>query len=182
MVIHDLVRNPCAIEGDVARKLEDLRNFIVDLTGQRALDEPSKPREGLRGKDELKALRAWQRNARLIFRLAPGRAGGIGAVQKTGGEVVVDPRGMATALRNRWGKVFQKTDVNRTLLEDWLRDDSQRRPSMDLSLLALRLRWVHFLTAIRNSNNSAPGPDGTPFLAWRRCAKFSAQILLDAAH
>ncbi|CAK0904509.1 unnamed protein product [Prorocentrum cordatum] len=178
--LKDYVRNPYAIEGNLTRKLEDLRNFAADLARQHALDELTKSREVLQGTDEFKASRARQRNTRLIFRLAPGRAGGIGAVQKPSGEVVVDSQGMATALRDHWSEVFQKTGVNRALLEDWLRDDVQHRPSTDLSLPALRLKWVHFLTAIRNSNNSAPGPDGIPFLAWRRCAKFSAQILLDS--
>ena len=35
--------------------------------------------------------------------------------------------------------------------------------------------------SICDANNSSPGPDGIPFLAWRRCASFSASILFEAA-
>eukprot|EP00959_Pyramimonas_sp_CCMP1952_P238925 4992951-Pyramimonas_sp.AAC.1 len=45
----------------------------------------------------------------------------------------------------------------------------------------MQLKKAHFVKAILTSNNSAPGPDGIPFIAWRRCAKFSASILLDVA-
>ena len=45
----------------------------------------------------------------------------------------------------------------------------------------LRLRRQDFLKALRQSNNSTPGPDGIPFRAWRACPDLAATILHEVA-
>ena len=74
--------------------------------------------------------------------------------------------------------------MDTSLLHDWLEEDADHKPFKDTAPFPddrFRLSKKHINRAIRHSNNSAPGPDGIPFLAWRRAKDLSTQILYDAA-
>ena len=55
---------------------------------------------------------------------------------------------------------------------------SQERQREDKLWIMLK----HVETVIRYSNNSAPGPDGIPYLAWRCVEHFAAVVLHAAAN
>ena len=91
---------------------------------------------------------------------------------------------MAATLRSHWSKAFRAIGIDPSLLHDWLEEDYDHKPFKDTTPFPedrFRLNKPHINRAIKHSNNSAPGPDGIPFLAWRRACDLSAQILFDAA-
>ena len=182
--LKDLVQNPYDFNCNLTRSLDRLRDYVVQLARERALEELRKSRDDLDDPDGQLAHRVRQKNARLIFRLAPGRASTIGAILEPSGEVTASQEGMAKTLSNHWAKVFQSKGINDALLTEWLQEDSRERSRLGSSPFdpnALHLKRKHLIRALRGSNNSSPGPDGIPFMAWRRCLKFSATILLEAA-
>jgi len=91
---------------------------------------------------------------------------------------------MSVALRTHWARVFSGAGINQDILDRWLDEDVDNKPLTDVMPFdpsKMQLRKKHIIHALRHSNNSTPGLDGIPFMAWRACVKFSAQILFDAA-
>ena len=103
-------------------------------------------------------------------------------IMRGNGEITATPHEMAEELRNHWSKTFSSRPVtHKKVLDEWIKGcrygfkDEQRADTK---------RWIitqqHIEDAIRYSNNSAPGPDGMPYLAWR-CAGRLAVVVLHAA-
>ena len=182
-LLKEVVENPYAIGGNMSRQLQKAKDHVVQLAREHALNELGKSHQDLLGEDGQRASQARQRNTRLIFRAAPGRSCNIGAVQTKRGDIVVEPAGMASVLRDHWAKSFKAAGISHDLLHRWLDEDFRNKPAQEkvpFSTGALQLKKCHIEKAIKHSNNSAPGPDGIPFLAWRRASRLSSQILFDA--
>ena len=103
-------------------------------------------------------------------------------IMRGNGEITATPHEMADELRSHWSKTFTSRPVtHKKVLDEWIKGcrygfkDEQRADTK---------RWIltqkHVEDAIRYSNNSAPGPDGVPYLAWR-CAGRLAVVVLHAA-
>ena len=113
-------------------------------------------------------------------RLTPGNTSGLNALEDaaTGG-IVTDPRGMAKALTEHWGNVLTAKPINKVLLQKWLDDLHDKLPTQeDHSYI---LTNDHILEAVRRSHETAPGPDGIPYRAYKKLGNYAAQFLLDAA-
>ena len=120
--LKDLVVNPYSFTGNLSRHLLKVKDHVVQLARDHALDELGKSHADLVGSDGLRAQQTRQKNTRLIFRTCPGRSCNIGAVQNKNGEVVVEPSAMAATLREHWGTNFSTSKVNTDLLYRWLED------------------------------------------------------------
>ena len=73
--------------------------------------------------------------------------------------------------------------MDETRLQVWLAEDSEERARHGPSHQARRgmqLKRKHIKKALQLSNNSAPGPDGVPYAAWRRLGDTAVDILYDA--
>ena len=85
-------------------------------------------------------------------------------------EVVRDPKRVADGVVGHWAKVFARKDgIDRDGAPDWLRDfdkrlDPERGKTLEASLIPDE---EELLQVIKASGNSAPGPDGIPFQAYR---------------
>ena len=113
-----------------------------------------------------------------LKRLIPGgSSGSLSAVRSKHGLVSSDPKDMADWLTEHWGGVFSAKVINKRKLR-------QRLEASDYSLRVSADRWKileeHVAAAIKYSNNSAPGPDGIPYLAWRRASELALPVLLEA--
>eukprot|EP00959_Pyramimonas_sp_CCMP1952_P017522 371969-Pyramimonas_sp.AAC.1 len=86
---------------------------------------------------------------------------------------------MADALRQHWQDVFAQRPADEQLLEQGVRDDVPPQvPPPDAGAWALRRS--HVQKALEQSPNSAPGPDGLSFAAWRRLGPLAVDVLWNA--
>ncbi|CAK0832879.1 unnamed protein product, partial [Prorocentrum cordatum] len=129
--LRDHVDNPFVVEGNMSRHLRGVRLRAIQLAREHAIDELGKSHADLTSEDDFRATQARQKNARLIYRLAPGRAGGVSAVERPDGEVVTCPDGKANALRSHWGQVFKAKGIDTALLRAWTDEDEDTRPLRD---------------------------------------------------
>ena len=60
-------------------------------------------------------------------------------------------------------------------------EERRAEGSLHLVLRDIELRRKHVAQAVARSNNSAPGPDGIPYAAWRRMGNVGIDILFAAA-
>ena len=121
------------------------------------------------GQTEL-AKRRRARGARLLYRMAPGSCAKIGAIQTEEGAIVSDPQHMADVLRRHWASVFSARGVDLDLLRQWVADDIAARTvenNLQEAMRGAQIERKHVATAVSRSNDSAHGPDGVPYLAWR---------------
>eukprot|EP00959_Pyramimonas_sp_CCMP1952_P148856 3113916-Pyramimonas_sp.AAC.1 len=101
----------------MTRHLRGARLHAVQLAREHAIYEFGHSHPDLKSQDTFRAAQARQRNTRLIYRLAPGRAGGVSAMQKPSGEVVAQPDAKAAASRPHWVEVFRARGVNISKLD-----------------------------------------------------------------
>jgi len=118
-----------------------------------------------------------------LQRLRPGKASSLSSVRNENNQVCVTPEEMAKALASHWSKTFQGRDIDAGMLENWLNltlplpppPGEPTLPPPDSPQWRMRRRDV--ARAVRMSGNSAPGPDGIPYLAWRRLGETGIDIL-----
>ena len=167
--------------------LSPFRQHAVTLARDNAIQELRTLQQDLPALSTDEASHRRGRIHLLLRRISPGRASSIPAVCNAQGRVVTDPESMAAALRDHWRRVFDRTRVDEGLLDRWLSDESphlraepkdSRLPAPDDPQWALRREDVY--QAIESSPNSRPGPDGIPFLAWRRLGPLGVDIIFDA--
>lgn len=159
--------------------MELARTTILDDLREFQQQQPDLP-------DSVRTARRQALNAR-IARLRPGAATSIKAVQQQDGEITTNPGHMAQALRAHWERTFTRAPIDVDALQAWLRDTVPRKPAghpqalppTDSDVWDIRRRDI--AKAIRLSNNSSPGPDGIPYLAWRALGRVGVDYLYEAA-
>ena len=90
---------------------------------------------------------------------------------------------MAVVLRRRWASVFSARGVDLDLLRRWVADDIPARrveDNLQEAMKGAQIDRQHVATAVSRSNDSAPGPDGVPYLAWRLLKEDAIDVLYDA--
>ena len=99
---------------------------------------------------------------RRMQRVCPGASMSIGAVQDSSGEVHTDDSSMARALEQHWSQTFRHQPIDRGKLDSWLSDvpDFPAHVSEDVDEKTIT-------QAIQYANDSAPGPDGIPYAAYK---------------
>ncbi len=123
---------------------------------------------------------------RRIQRLNPDKCMTLNAVSNPDRtEVTTEPCEMAEKLAAHWAAVFARQPIDMDLLMEWLAAEYPEHRSAELRLPgASDMRWKltqgHVDKSVRLSNDSAPGPDGIPYRAWRRCRAWAAVVLHDA--
>ena len=116
-----------------------------------------------------------------LKRLLPGHVAPLSAIEDPlSGRVQTEPGQMAHLLSSHWGKVFSPKRVNHTLLSQWLQEVQPLPPEHDNDGSFL-LRAHHVKTALSQAKESAPGPDGIPYKAYKLLGSYAASYLLDAS-
>ena len=77
-------------------------------------------------------------------------------------------------------ELSQETEDNDTTY-NYLPRTQHRRPSLPTEQRKWQIHRKDIAKAIKISGNSAPGPDGIPYNAWRRSGDLATQIPLDVA-
>ena len=103
-------------------------------------------------------------------------------MQTQDGIVTTDPVEMAAALRAHWAAVFRSHAHDSPRLDAWLEEERQLGgldvPHVAAGAWQVRRRDVR--RALEQSPSSAPGPDGIPFVAWRRLGHLAVDVLASA--
>ena len=178
-----LVANPYELSGNLAVAHRSLRDHAVDLARTLALDQIRSAQEAAEELGQFEATKKRKKGSRLLHKLAPGKCGAIGAVIDSRGKFLTDPQEMANHLRQHWLEVFRAKGVSQDRLHAWLDEDatvrSQHGPVHD-TVANLRLKRRAIRRALKMSNNSAPGPDGIPYGAWRALGDVAVEVLFGA--
>ena len=80
---------------------------------------------------------------------------------------------IATELESYWRKVFRRDPINAHKLAKWLEDEGSQEGSLRRMVQAVDgAEWdigpQHVRKALDCSKDTLPGPDGIPYVAWRR--------------
>lgn len=175
--LRTLVQDPMALRGVAGDGTDVFRRHAMELAREHAVEQ-LEALQGEEGTQQRSTRRC--RIHQLLTRLSPGRSAALPAVRNSRGEVVTAPADMASALREHWRAVFARRPVDEVRLARWLREDLERDGLADKSDASWRLRRADVQRAVDASPNSACGPDGIPFLAWRRLGRLGVDALYDA--
>ena len=158
--------------------LAPFRDHAVELARERAIEALQDLHSHAQVLLEAEAQRRrWQIHRQLKL-ISPGRSTGLAAVQRSDGTVVTDPEEMATALREHWAEVFTARPRDGALLSRWMAEEFPEGSGLPpLSDARWRVRRRDVARAIALSPNSAPGPDGIPYAAWRRLGPLAIDLL-----
>eukprot|EP00959_Pyramimonas_sp_CCMP1952_P013331 281131-Pyramimonas_sp.AAC.1 len=132
-----------------------------------------------------------QRRSQVLLqlkRIAPGRSTSLSAVAGADGALRTDGPGMAAALKEHWRDTFSARALDRTRRREWFCEDAGRANGLRAAARqmlgdtsAWQLRRSDIRRAVSLTTSSAPGPDGVPYLAWRRLGALAVDTLFDAA-
>ena len=130
---------------------EDIRLTLIELDKSKELQQSQKKRK--RSILEVRA-RPW-RNKR--------KAVSFSGIRDCEGEIAFTPESIGKLLQEHWGRVFAPKEIDPEEADFFL-DYSQAVPD--------GFRWGvdldAFLALLDATHDSAPGPDGVPYSAWKR--------------
>ena len=177
-----LVRNPYESLGGGVSSYRKVQAHATELARDHALDELGKLHQELPTLSASAAGARRQKNVRLLQRLAPGRGAALQAVRSLDGTVHTNPEGMAGALRTHWEQHFRARPTCQATRQRWIREGraDQAAAARDRRSADWELSRGDMAKAIRQTSQSAPGPDGIPFSAWRAVEELAADVLYKA--
>ena len=181
--ITQLVRNPYQLNGNLAITLRGLRDHAVELAREHALELLLKAQKAEEEQNHFQASQEKKKGTRLLYKLAPGKGGSIGAIIDERGNFLTDLQAMVNLLRRHWSEIFKEKGVESEMLDNWLEEDAadriDNRPDHSV-LRNIKVRRRDLRRALKPSNNSAAGPDGIPYGAWRALGDSAVNVLYDA--
>ena len=87
---------------------------------------------------------------------------------------------MAELLSHHWGQIFRDRPRVDALLREWLAAENANLPC-PLGSPRWNLERHHLEQSLKLCSESAPGPDGIPYLAWKVLKDISVPVLYEAA-
>ena len=91
----------------------------------------------------------------------------ISAIKDSSGRIHTAPEEIAETLVTHWNQVFKAKPIDDALLTEWLND----QPQIFDDSFRWELLLSHVEDAIRYCKDSAPGPDGIPYSAFKNYKK-----------
>ena len=162
--------------------LAKLKNHALELARRAALDELRhiQADEGIEDEGVQKARR--QKVQARLHKLRPGNCCSVAALQDSDGNIITDADEIAVSLKNYWSRVFADKVSDRVILDGWFSEEFPNGPPWrDDASEDWEVRRNSVRRAISKSSRSAPGPDGIPYLAWRRLGTMAEDILYEVA-
>jgi len=165
--------------------MEAIRDEIVERRKRIILNELTLLHQASEEEDEGLWDRRRNSVARQLRRLKPGAATGLVALKKRSGNITTDPQEIAKELEEYWQEIFKKKEVDEKRLREWLKEECDEEGSVKSLLLGVESKdWAlehhHAKKAIDNSGDSAPGPDGIPYVAWRKLGVMGQSLIFRA--
>ena len=161
--------------------LEPLRQHAIALHRASILEElKGIQADSLGNNDHATASRRSRVQARLK-QLKPGHCGAIGAIMGSDGCLRTTPSSIAAELQRHWGDVFSSRPSDHGILQKWIAEEfNDERPLGQLHH-DLGIQASDIDRNVDKAPNSMPGPDGIPYIAWKRLGATGKQVLLEAA-
>jgi hypothetical protein len=162
--------------------LAPIRQQAVDLAKAEVLQELR-----LIQQDEGEAEEQTQRVRRArvevrLRRLRPGATTAVAALRCGDGRMVSDAAGIAAELRRHWCEVFAERRVDEPALSTWLSEAEDIDGAFStLAADAWTARREEVARAVKSAPATMPGPDGIPFVAWKRLGHLAVDTLTAAA-
>jgi len=116
-----------------------------------------------------------------LQRLKPGTCNSIAAMLCVDGRLVTEASDIAQELRRHWHQIFQAKPIDGELLQNWLHDELHGEKAFDPEDEGFKLLLQDVQKSIKNAPATMPGPDGIPYLAWKRMGVLGADCLFHAA-
>ncbi len=155
-----------AVELYRLQMLEELRDIQAD--------------EGLVGEDIQR-----NRKARAQFKLQklkPGSCNSIAVLLCQDGTLATTPKDIAKELHRHWHQVFQARPMDDGLLKQWLAEEfGTEKIFREGDGNNFDLQRDEMQKTIKNAPATMPGPDGIPYLAWKRLGILGTDCLFNAA-
>ncbi len=117
-----------------------------------------------------------------LCRLKPGASTVVPAIQEEHGDGAADPHAKLCVFRWHWTRVFKATPFNLVAATAWF-DSAHQHPQQDFRELhgITKNEWDQrkkdLAKAIRLAGNSAPGPDGLTYRAWKLLGESGLNVL-----
>ena len=159
-----------------------LRNHALELCRE---DLTSRLQELHQTKDSLSDYDYSNHKEHLLTRLKkliPGGSMSLNAIHSPNG-VSTDPREIADALREHWGKVFHGREVDLSIYGSWLAEDGFTFAALGVQQNDPRwtIKQKHVREAILEAKESAPGPDGIPYCIRKKIEPLATPIIHNVA-
>ena len=102
-----MVANPYEINGNLSISLRKVKDHAIELAREAALSELSIP-QGVDGEEDMqRSVRRRQKGNQLLYELAPGCSGNIGAIKDGRENFQTDSPAMVQGLRTHWADTFR---------------------------------------------------------------------------
>ena len=172
--------DPDALAAHEHAGLRLIRDHAVELAREQlTADLRSFHQEEANLSEHARRIRRQHFSAR-ILRLRLGTGSMLQAVESATGQVHTNPEDMAADLSSHWSHVFTARPASQSHIDEWLGRFLPAANFDSLPKSAWRVRRRDIEKAVRHSGNSAPGPDGIPYSAWRALGGFGAGALTEA--
>lgn len=115
-----------------------------------------------------------------LKRMLPGSTTALSAMEDpVSCQATSDPKEMARLLIEHWGRILTAKPVDRQLLSRWLRDLPDKVPQAADACWTLTRE--HVAESRRRSHETSPGPDGIPYMAYRKLGSYAVACLHSSA-
>jgi hypothetical protein len=159
-----------------AAALQRLRDYVVTETRTRTLAEM----RALQAESDEDRRQGLQNSInQKLSRLRPGTSSCLQAMISPQGDVLTSHAEMAALLRDHWARVFTAPTADDAAATRWAQLVSNRTAALGSTRrpAAWEPTRADLSRALRLTNNSAAGPDGIPYLAWRRIPSITLDVL-----
>ena len=115
-----------------------------------------------------------------LQRLKPGSCNSIAAMLCADGKLITDAGDIARELHRHWHQVFQAKTMDSNMLKRWLQEELQGEQAFNPGMEDFDLTLADIEKSVKNAPATMPGPDGIPYLAWKRLGILGADCLFHA--
>jgi hypothetical protein len=157
------------------RRIDKLKDEIKRLA-QVGIEEKAKELESIKNLPEYDRERRQRGLARWAAKWSPKqrKAMGLAGVRMQNGSITTDPDEACKELGSYWADTFAEKPIDTKAAERFLQQWAVQLPS-----ISWELDQAQFMKVIASTADTAPGPDGVPYAAWRNAPKEVLQILFD---
>ena len=140
-------------------------------------EEKAKEIEKARDLPEYERTRRRGGLARWAAQWSPNRrkTGGLAGVRKEDGSITTDPETACQELGAFWASTFTEKPIDQRGAKEFL-----RKWAVQLPTIQWELGEDEFAKVLSKTGDTAPGPDGIPYAAWRGAPKEVTKLLFQA--
>lgn len=160
--------------------ITSVKDMAVEAYKQEVLQDIHKLHQERSELSDTQVAKARGQIARKLRRLRPGATNVLEAIMDGSGEILTSSESMVQELSRHWGQVFQGRQPEIAEVEAWLQQAFKEDDRLHVPAHKWHVRRKDIAQAINMSGNSAAGPDGIPYAAWRAMGDVAIEVLTTA--